>query len=596
MPSLSTTSDFLALIHKSGVLDEELFAARFPDESVLPESPADCAVMLVRERFLTRYQAKQLLRGRFRGFCLGAYKILEGLGRGGMGTVFLAQHRTLKRRVAIKILASAMATDDLNLERFRREARASAALDHPNIVRLYDIGHEADTHFLVMEHVRGTDLQSFLYNSGPMHYMQAVEYIAQAAAGLQHAHEKGFVHRDIKPANLMLSRDGTIKILDMGLARSITDEHDDLTARLGSKDFISCTVDFTSPEQSLAETGDKRSDIYSLGATLFTLITGRPPFQGNATQKIAQHQTVDPPRLTRLKTMVPEGLSELVFKMMAKDPSHRYQSAAEVIDALTPWLPAPNSPIIQEPLGELAMKYASTRKDRPKRTVSNFPLNLSKEKKLLIGSIFAGSFFLVGLLSILFGGNGNSKLINAKENHSQSVSVGGPVRPKGVLPTGCDGKPLNFDFETGDLKDWTAEGEAFRKQPVCLDTLYPSTSRNHSSYQGSFGINGYASAGDNPEGTLISVPFKVTHPWASFLLGAGATPRTFVEIVDTKTKEIVFYTSGSEGEHLRLVVVDLTKFQGREIQIRLVDQSQGMWGHLNFDDFLFHEEKPNVCE
>src|SRR4051812_6274453 len=166
--------------------------------------------------------------------------------------------------------------------------------------------------------------------------------------------------------------------------------------------------------------------------------------------------------------------------------------------------------------------------------------------------------------------------------------------PEGVLPVGADGRPLNLDFETGTLKDWTAEGAAFQGQPVKGDTVAPRRGDNKSAHQGQFWIGGYELHGDKPQGTLTSVPFKVTHPWASFLVGGGPWPETCVELVRADTREVFSRTSGAEEEDLRRVAVDLSKHVGKEIFIRLVDKHSGHWGHVNFDDFRFHSEKPDV--
>jgi putative membrane-bound dehydrogenase-like protein len=169
-----------------------------------------------------------------------------------------------------------------------------------------------------------------------------------------------------------------------------------------------------------------------------------------------------------------------------------------------------------------------------------------------------------------------------------------PTPPEGVLPVGADGKPLNLDFETGTLKDWTAEGEAFKGQPIKGDTVAKRRGDMKSRHQGNYWIGGYELNGDKPQGTLTSVPFKVTHPWASFLVGGGPWPETCVELVRNDSKEIFSRTSGVEEEDLRRVAIDLRPHQGKEIFIRLVDKHSGHWGHINFDDFRFHSEKPNV--
>jgi serine/threonine protein kinase len=372
MPPLSTAADFLALVRKSGLLDEASLS-RLTSQDDLPEDPQGCAVALVRAKLLTSFQAKNLLQGRFRGLVVGAYKLLQPLGQGGMGVVFLAEHRVMKRQVAIKVLPQDKARDRLAVERFFREARAAAALDHPNIVSLHDVCEEGGVHYLVMEYVDGSTLQGVLDTTGPLHYGQAADYVAQVAAGLQHAHERGFVHRDIKPANLMVNRQGQVKILDMGLARSFVDPSDQLTST-GMDAETTGTADYISPEQAMNHPVDARADIYSLGVTLFTLITGKVPFEGTAAQKLLQHQLKEPPRLGRLGAVIPPELGEVAAQMMAKRPHERFQSAGEVIDALNPWISArPQSssgPRLRTSNGEQAAISAGRspkRKARPAR-------------------------------------------------------------------------------------------------------------------------------------------------------------------------------------------------------------------------------------
>src|SRR5262245_28769407 len=213
-------TNFLAQVRKSGVLDEKRFSEQFPDPSELPTDPTECANALIQAGLLTTFQARQILIGKYRGLVLGVYKILRPLGQGGMGVVYLGEHTSLQRRVALKVLPAKLAQDPVTVERFMREARATAALDHPNIVRLHDVCQGAGVHFLVMELVEGKDLHTLVSETGPLHFATALSYVAQVAAGLQHAHSKGIVHRDIKPGNLMITKEGSVKILDMGLARS----------------------------------------------------------------------------------------------------------------------------------------------------------------------------------------------------------------------------------------------------------------------------------------------------------------------------------------------------------------------------------------
>lgn len=336
-----SVADLLDLLRKSNVLS----AARLkevPGADQLPEDPHRAAAALVQQGFLTKFQCAQLLAGRHRGFRVGPYVILDLLGRGGMGAVYLGEHLELRRKVAIKILAPVKGDGQrLAVERFLREGRAAGALDHPNIVRVFDATRHQDTPCLIMEYIDGETLQQYVDREGAMPVPMAAECIAQAAAGLLHAHERGFVHRDIKPGNLIRDREGVVKVLDMGLARSES-EQDKLTEQL-DRGAVVGTADFIAPEQAInSPDTDGRADIYSLGATLYTLLAGKPPFDGNTTQKLMQHQLRDAPPLAVLRPDLPRPLTEVVARMLAKKPTDRYQSGAEVVAALAPW--TANSP------------------------------------------------------------------------------------------------------------------------------------------------------------------------------------------------------------------------------------------------------------
>ena len=340
MPTPASTTELLELVRKSGIVAKDHLDEKLRNVSKLPGDAVQSAAVLVQQGLLTRFQAKLLLTGRYRGFKLGPYVIREQLGQGGMGAVYLAEHEALRRKVAIKVLTPPR--DDSNakltVERFLREARSVAALDHPNIVRIHDVAQQGEVHYLVMEYVEGQTLEDMLVKGGPITPGRAVGYIAQAAAGLQHAHEKQFVHRDIKPANLILAKDGTVKLLDMGLARSRTAEGDKLTEAMDQGAIVG-TADYIAPEQAMNQPNiDIRADIYGLGATFFALVTGRPPFGGNTTQKLIQHQMKDAPSLDTLDKTFPAGLAIVAAKMLAKKPEKRYQTPADVVTALAPWL------------------------------------------------------------------------------------------------------------------------------------------------------------------------------------------------------------------------------------------------------------------
>ncbi|HEY1192309.1 MAG TPA: serine/threonine-protein kinase [Gemmata sp.] len=332
-----SVTDLLDLLRKSGILAPARLK-EVPGPDALPADPRKAAAALVQQGFITKFQSAQLLVGRHKGFRIGPYAVQDLLGRGGMGAVYLAEHLELRRKVAIKVLAPVRGDGaKLAAERFMREGRAAAALDHPNIVRVLDVTRHNDTPYLVMEFVDGETLQQTLDRDGTVPPEMAAEYIAQTASGLQHAHERGLIHRDIKPGNLMRDRFGAVKILDMGLART-GDDRDKLTEQLDHGAVVG-TADFISPEQAINNPNiDGRADLYSLGATLFTLLVGKPPFEGNTTQKLMQHQLKEAPPVTALRPGVPAGLAEVAARMLAKKPADRYQTAAEVVAALAPWV------------------------------------------------------------------------------------------------------------------------------------------------------------------------------------------------------------------------------------------------------------------
>ncbi len=339
MAAPTTASMFFELLRRSRLMDDSQLDSYLKQHPTLSDRPDEAAAQLVHEGLLTRYQAQILLSGRWKRFFLGSYKILKPLGKGGMSTVFLAEHVSLHRKVALKVLPSQLADDPATLERFYREGRAAAALDHPNLVRAYDIGHEDNLHFLVMEYVEGRDLGAILAHKKPLPIESATACAVWACTGLQHAYSKGLIHRDIKPSNLMIAKQPGLKILDMGLARFFLDASDDLTRRFQNKGPV-CTPDYASPEQTLPDNPvDIRSDIYSLGCTFYAMLTGAPPFTGSITQIFTAHQSEIALPVSLVRKEVPDGLSAVIAKMMAKKPEDRYQTPAEVLDALAPWAP-----------------------------------------------------------------------------------------------------------------------------------------------------------------------------------------------------------------------------------------------------------------
>ncbi len=251
-----------------------------------------------------------------------------------MGAVYLAEHRVMGHQVAIKVLPKQRAGSSSGmLERFINEARTAAQLHHPNVVRAMDISSDEGQAFIVMEYVKGLDLHKYVGREGPLKINQAIRICGQAAAGLQHAHERGIIHRDIKPSNLLISDDGVVKILDMGLAHWKKDADDEAPLTVAQEGSVLGTVDYLSPEQALhSRDVDARSDLYSLGCTLHFMLTGRPPFQGqNMVQRLTMHQTLPAPSLCDARPDCPAVLNEVFQRLMAKKPADRFQSGAELV-------------------------------------------------------------------------------------------------------------------------------------------------------------------------------------------------------------------------------------------------------------------------
>jgi serine/threonine-protein kinase len=386
MPPLppDTGVDVLNLIRKAGLAEEPVLEAFSKKVGELRGPAPDTTGKLVKAGILTQFQARLLLQGKYKGFRLGPYKILDQISKGGMGQIYQAVHVTMRRRVALKVLPSWQAADPAQVERFYREARAAAALNHPNIIRAFDVGSERDTHFLVMEYTEGKNLAAQLDEAGGrLSVPEACGYIVQAATGLEHAHARKLVHRDIHPGNLLLCRDGTVKILDVGIARFFHLASDALTEKY-QPGMVVGTADYMAPEQAIpGKPLDHRADIYALGATLFHLVTGRAPFAGQkGASLLLAHQSLPVPRASAIRDDIPDKLSDIIMKMMAKRPEDRYRTATEVIEALQPF---EARPAVVEP--------AETHEKVAVQVVSSFWQN-----KWLVPGMFAGAA-LFGLIA-----------------------------------------------------------------------------------------------------------------------------------------------------------------------------------------------------
>ena len=372
MTSTATTPDLLERIRKSGLVSQGDLHTFIQSGS---HEPSQLLGRMVELGLLTEFQSERLAAGKYKGFLLGSYKILGRLGSGGMGQVYLAEHGAMRRFVALKVLPASLTENDVAKERFLREARAAAALDHPNIVRVFDLNREGKVLYLVMEYVEGVSLQYAIEKGGRITVGAAADYARQVADGLQHAHERGLVHRDIKPANLLVDRAGTARILDLGLVRSDADEDSQLTAQIGGRSILG-TADYLAPEQAVDSSSvDIRADIYSLGATLYFLLAGHPMFpEGRAGQKLMWQQLREPTPIMELRPDVPPALNAIIHRAIAKRREDRFQDPRELSEALEEFAvgPAPPEPslIVPPPPRPLNSRQAGRSNDAAQKSTT----------------------------------------------------------------------------------------------------------------------------------------------------------------------------------------------------------------------------------
>jgi eukaryotic-like serine/threonine-protein kinase len=330
--------EFTDNVTKSGLVSPEVVA--FVQSQLDPLPADDAAVRLARQLvgggWLTAYQARKLLSGATRGFFLGGYRLLRQLGEGGMGKVYLAVGDD-RQNVAIKVLPPRKAlAEDNALKRFRREMDLSQRCSHPNLARTLSVGNDGDVHFMVMEYIPGKSLYQLVKSErdGPLRVPDAARLFLKLVDGLEAAHKTGLVHRDIKPSNIMITPDGDVKLLDMGLARALDDE-----TGLTRVNTVLGTLDYASPEQLRdAAKADMRSDLYSVGCTLYFALAGQAPFEGgDMINKIYRQRLEDPEPLENLARGVPAAFAAVVRKLMSKEPVERHQNCAELRADLTRW-------------------------------------------------------------------------------------------------------------------------------------------------------------------------------------------------------------------------------------------------------------------
>lgn len=331
---------FLRAVLKSGLLNREQLETNLraaPRE--IRQNPQELADHLVKRGVFSRFQAHKLLQGAVIGLLLGPYQVLAPIGRGGMGTVYLALDSRTNQHVALKILPPKKAMEaDRHLARFRREMELSQRVRHSNLALAFEVGVNQGVHYIAMEYIPGRSLHRLVTREGVLPVARAAKLFAEVCSGLDHAHAQGLIHRDLKPSNIMVTPNHHAKVLDLGLALLEGEVAEDIEI-IGGAGYVVGSMDYMAPEQiEDSRTVDARADIYSLGCTLYFALTGRPPFPGGSKRdKIRRHRREEPDPIAKLNPTVPDQFIDLVRKMMAKAPEQRYASAYDAREALLAW-------------------------------------------------------------------------------------------------------------------------------------------------------------------------------------------------------------------------------------------------------------------
>jgi eukaryotic-like serine/threonine-protein kinase len=366
---------FVRAIRKSGLLAAGKLDAHLAEAPATTSRNAEkLGEFLVERGALTHFQVTKLKQGTFQGLALGPYRILSPLGRGGMGTVYLA-HDTRKPEgkhglVALKVLPPKRAREeDRTLARFIREMDLAQRVSHPHLTKTYEAGDLGGVHYIAMEYIRGQSLRKLIGDRGPVSVPRAARLFSEVADGLQSAHELGLVHRDLKPSNIMVTPNGHAKVLDMGLALAVDEELPTDKKIVGGQGYVVGTMDYIAPEQvDDPSKVDARADLYGLGCSIYYALAGQPPFPGGTSlEKMKLHRTTYADPLSDFNPTVPAEFSRIVERLMEKNPADRYKSAAAVRDALRPWVASdPETPMDVDPdqtEAEVVLELEKTQKD-----------------------------------------------------------------------------------------------------------------------------------------------------------------------------------------------------------------------------------------
>jgi len=386
---------FLNALRRSGLLaSDRIDSLVGTAPKRVTRDPDQLGEFLVDRGVLTHFQVSKLKQGTWQGLVLGSYHILSPLGKGGMGTVYLARdtrkpddgRKREKALVALKVLPPKRAREeDRMLARFLREMDMAQRVSHPHLTKTYEAGDVGGVHYIAMEYIRGMSLRRLIGDHGPLTVARAARLFAEVADGLDHAHELGLVHRDLKPANIMVTPNGHAKVLDLGLALAVDEELPEDKTIVGGQGYVVGSMDYIAPEQVDDPTQvDARADLYALGCSLYFALTGQPPFPGGTSvEKMKRHRTKYPDPISDFNPTVPAEFARIVERLMEKSPSRRYSTAAAARDALRPWASEdPETPLDRDPdqsEAEVVLELERSQKD-PGKFFESVPVVVFAEK------------------------------------------------------------------------------------------------------------------------------------------------------------------------------------------------------------------------
>lgn len=406
-----TSRSFGQLAVEAGLLSEEQLMECWKlreERERQGQTPTELEAIVVEKGFMNEDQVRLIKKAEERlrrdeiksqPIRIGGYEILGKLGDGGLGTVYKARQISMGRIVALKVLHRKWLKDEEFKKRFLLEARLAGRLSHQNLIQVYDVGREKDTYYFSMEYVDGETVEQMVDRDGPMPVDTALDIVIQVLRAITYIWKHKIVHRDIKPGNIMVTRGGVAKLADFGFVKSKFDP------LLSSEGEVLGTPDYISPEQALGQTEiDFRSDIYSLGASLYHMLTGRPPFGGTSSEVMQKHIKEDPPDPRQFVKDIPESVVHLLQKMMAKNPDDRYESTQALFEDIE-LVRMGQDPVGASSAGKAtilrAFKIEKARLDKLQEELESLRARLGRTRRMLIAALASAGVLLIGLILAL---------------------------------------------------------------------------------------------------------------------------------------------------------------------------------------------------